>query len=301
MLDNALFLQAIAGADGIDDRQQAGCPFPHAVPDYPALAKQGVQGLKVGLLTEGFSCPMHDKRVSDAVEEAALGLTALGATVEHVSVPMHSQAHNLWAIIGRMSATVSWSGKACGRNQLYMNDLTSKLVPLSQEKFDQLFTSGVNTLINGTYAWKHMPPTLLGKSYNLVRKLRDEYNKALSKYDVLIMPTIPFLAPRLADPKASPAEMMLSATGLTTNTSPFNLVSGREAVQRVVEERVCTEWSEARSTNKVVASAPTPACERGRPGVGVPAGVSEWWCRGVLVRTPQSHGTRSDRGGQGEE
>lgn len=222
-------MQAIAGADGIDDRQQAGCPFPHSVPDYPALAQQGVRGLKVGLLTEGFSCPMHDKRVSDFVERAAKQLTALGADVEHVSVPMHSEAHSLWAIIGRMSATVSWSGRACGRNQLYMNDLTSKFLPMSQDKFDHLFTSGVNTFINGTYAWKHMPPSLLGKSYNLVRKLRDEYNRALSKFDVLITPTIPFLAPRLADPKASPAEMMKSATGLTTNTCPFNLVS--EAVQ----------------------------------------------------------------------
>jgi amidase len=226
VLENALFLQAIAGADGIDDRQGPGCPFPDNVPDYPALAQKGVEGLKVGLLTEGFSCPMHDKRVSEAVEQAAQRLTSLGATVEHVSVPMHSEAHNLWAIIGRMSATVSWSGKACGRHQLYMNDLTPKLVPMTQEKFDHLFPSGVNTFVNGEYAWKHMPPTLLGKAYNLVRKLRDDYNGALAKYDVLVMPTIPFMAPKLAEPNAGPTELMKSATGLTTNTSPFNLVSG---------------------------------------------------------------------------
>ncbi|BEJ16963.1 hypothetical protein CspHIS471_0603640 [Cutaneotrichosporon sp. HIS471] len=223
VLDNALFLQAIAGADGIDDRQGAGCPFPDNVPDYPALAKKGVEGLKIGLLTEGFNCPMHDKRVSEAVEKAAQRLTLLGATVEHVSMPTHSEGPNLWVIIGRMSATVSWGGKACGRHQLYMNDLTLKTVPMTQEKFDHLFTSGVNTFVNGEYAWKHMSPTLLGKAYNLVRKLRDEYNAVLTKYDVLVMPTIPFLAPRLADPGSGPTELMKSATGLTSNTSPFNL------------------------------------------------------------------------------
>lgn len=181
--------------------------------------------MKIGLLTEGFNCPMHDERVSKYVEQAANKLTELGATVEHVSVPGHSSAHNYWAIIGRMSALQSWSGKACGRHQLYLNDLTNKLVPMTQNKWDHLYTSGINTFINGTYAWKHMSPTLLGKSYNLVRKLRDEYNRALSQYDVLIMPTIPYLPKRLADPKAPPAELMASATGLTTNTSPFNLVS----------------------------------------------------------------------------
>lgn len=98
VLDNALLLQAIAGVDGIDDRQQAGCPFPNDVPDYPALAKQGVKGLKIGILTESLDRPLHDKRVSDLVVKAAKALEQLGCIVEEVSVPMHKLAPDIWAV-----------------------------------------------------------------------------------------------------------------------------------------------------------------------------------------------------------
>lgn len=100
VLDNALLLQAIAGADGIDDRQQAGCPFPSDVPDYPSLAKQGVKGLKIGILSEGLDRPLADKRVSELVVKAAEALRELGAEVEEVSVPFHKEAPDVWAVSG---------------------------------------------------------------------------------------------------------------------------------------------------------------------------------------------------------
>jgi amidase len=98
VLENALLLQAVAGADGIDDRQLAGCPFPEAVPDYPAIAREGVKGLRVGILTEGFDHPMADARVCDLVKKAAKALVALGAVVADVSVPMHRDAPDIWAV-----------------------------------------------------------------------------------------------------------------------------------------------------------------------------------------------------------
>lgn len=225
VLDNALLLQAIAGADGIDDRQQAGCPFPTQVANYPELAQLGVKGLRVGILKESLNCPIHDQRVSDLVVRAASALAELGATVGEVSVPMHRRAPDLWAVIGRLSSAVSWTAKNCGRRQLFLNDLNDKMVPVTQGRFDKLFPSGVNTIVNGLWAWEHCPPTLLGKATNLVRKLRDEYDKTLDDFDVIITPTIPILPQRLAPQDASPAEQMASAAGLTLNTSAFNLVS----------------------------------------------------------------------------
>lgn len=97
-MDNALLLQAIAGADGIDDRQLAGCPFPDQVPDYPTLAKGGIKGLKIGIMTEGFNTPMSDPRVSELVKKAAKEWESLGATIGEVSVPMHAIAPEIWAV-----------------------------------------------------------------------------------------------------------------------------------------------------------------------------------------------------------
>jgi amidase len=100
VLDNALLLQAIAGADGIDDRQLAGCPFPGQVPDYPKLAQAGIKGLKIGIMTEGFTTSMADPRVSELVRKAAKEWEGLGATVGEVSVEMHSIAPEIWAVSG---------------------------------------------------------------------------------------------------------------------------------------------------------------------------------------------------------
>lgn len=98
MLENAVFLQVLAGVDGIDDRQQAGCPFPQDVPDYPSLAKAGVEGLKIGLLREGFEMGTADPRVSALVEKAALELRKQGAVVEDVSIPFHVVGAELWMV-----------------------------------------------------------------------------------------------------------------------------------------------------------------------------------------------------------
>lgn len=98
VLDNALLLQAIAGVDGIDDRQLAGCPFPGQVPDYPALAKEGVKGLRVGILKESLDQPVSDPRISELVVKAAKSLEQLGCIVEEVSVPMHKLGPSLWAV-----------------------------------------------------------------------------------------------------------------------------------------------------------------------------------------------------------
>lgn len=224
VLDNALLLQAIAGADGIDDRQMAGCPMPGDVLDYPSLATQGVKGMRIGILVESLDCPLHDARVSELVVKAAKGFKELGAVVETVSVPMHRVAPDLWAVVGRFSAASAMSGRAAGRRQLFLNDLTNKMLPMTQERLPDLFVANANTLVNGLWGWEHMPPTLFGKATNLVRKLRDDYYKALDKFDLLVMPTIPFLPQRLASADASLAEKMTKGVGMTMNTAPFNLV-----------------------------------------------------------------------------
>jgi amidase len=167
---------------------------------------------------------MADERVSSLVAKAARSLEALGAIVEDVSLPMHRDAPDIWAVIGRMSATTSLLGKACGPRQLCLNDLTERMLPIDQVKLDRMLCSGVNTVINGLWGWEHMPPALMGKATNLVRKLKDAYYAALDRYDVLVMPTRPFLPPKLPTEGASVKELMVNSAGVSLNTSAFNIV-----------------------------------------------------------------------------
>ncbi|CAK7226155.1 hypothetical protein SBRCBS47491_006135 [Sporothrix bragantina] len=223
VLDNALLLQATAGADFIDDRQQAGCPLPGQVPDYPALAKTGAKGLRIGILKEGFDQPLADERLSALVAKAAKALETLGCVVEEVSVPMHKMGPTLWTAPGRMSGHASLLAKNVGRRTLHLNDLTDKVLPLTQDKFDRMFAGNSNAVVTGQWAWDHLPPTLLGKAMNLIRKLRDDYYAALDKYDVLVMPTMPMLAPKLPSTDSTIVEFMHNSNGVSLNTSAFNL------------------------------------------------------------------------------
>lgn len=209
------------------------------MPDYTALATKGVKGLRIGLLTEGFAAAVHDPKVSELVRKAASRLEALGAVVSTVSVPMHKNGPDLWAVIGRLGASQVALGRSTGRRHLALDDFTAKSVPITQESFHDMFVSSKNTIVNGEYGWKHMDPTLYGKATNLVRKLRDAYDGAMDEVDILLMPTLPNLPPKHIAEGSELDEVMKNCTGVTLNTAPFNLVSTLWSVERRGTEVQC--------------------------------------------------------------
>jgi len=123
-MDNALLLEAIAGVDGLDDRQRAGTPFRKDVPKYSSLLLEtkeaGVKGMRIGILKEGLSSKLLDSSVGDKFRAAALVFESLGATVEEVSVPMHDIAPALFGATSRQGGAMGRSGKASGRRQVML-------------------------------------------------------------------------------------------------------------------------------------------------------------------------------------
>ena len=83
--DNALLLEVIAGADGYDPRQYS----PKVHPYTEALGR-GVDGLKIGVVKEGFGLPNSERDVDAKVRKAAELLGKLGAKVTEVSIPWHT-------------------------------------------------------------------------------------------------------------------------------------------------------------------------------------------------------------------
>src|SRR6185312_16858505 len=82
--DNALLLEVLAGDDGYDPRIKAP-----KVQEYTKALGQGVKGMRIGIVKEGFLQPTAEAAVNESVKEAAKRLASLGATVEEVSIPMH--------------------------------------------------------------------------------------------------------------------------------------------------------------------------------------------------------------------
>lgn len=137
VLDNALLLEAIAGVDGLDDRQRAGTPFRDQVPKYSSLLLEtkdvGVKGLKIGILKEGLSSSIMDPAVEKKFREAAAVFEELGAVVEEVSIPIHTIAPAIFGASSKQGGAIGRAGHASGRRQVYMPDLLEIMLPRTPE------------------------------------------------------------------------------------------------------------------------------------------------------------------------
>jgi amidase len=89
VLDTAALLQAIAGYDGLDDRQ-LGAPreAPAYVEKLLAGRKGGIKGMKIGLLAESLELEALAPSVKQMVLNAVERLRQLGADVQIVAVPL---------------------------------------------------------------------------------------------------------------------------------------------------------------------------------------------------------------------
>ncbi len=80
----ARLLTAIAGPDPLDPRTAFSAPG-----DYMAALDRGADGLRIGVLTEGFAHDVSDEATSAKVRQAISVLAGAGGEVRDVSEPMH--------------------------------------------------------------------------------------------------------------------------------------------------------------------------------------------------------------------
>jgi amidase len=229
VIDVAACLDAISGFDGIDDRS-LGSPA-HGSFRFTESLKSckptALAGMRIGILLEGIQQPVVQPEVRVLVLETAKQLEQLGATVEEVSVPSHLEGPAVWTIQQRISGAAGILGQAHGRRGLYLTEFEQARLPWTAENFSKLFPSTKNTVINGLYLTKNFPG-LYGKTVNVGRQIRDAYEKKFEEYDVLIMPTTPYVAPKHGT-RDTPRSCFEPSIGLTTNTAVFN-VTGHPAL-----------------------------------------------------------------------
>lgn len=224
VLDNAVLLEAIAGTDNIDDRSFAA-PHPSKIPLYSSIAtlpvEKPLQGKRFAIITESLSTPAMDPRVVATFRTAVSKYNLLGATISEVSIPLHSKGAAIWTGISKVGGFLSKTSGAFGRRSHQMLSLNALFHPMSQQNWDEAYSSTKNIYLNGLYATQNFPH-LLAKATNLSRQLRDAYDAALQEYDVLLTPTLPYVATSHPAADASPLEQIKKQIGLTANTAPFN-------------------------------------------------------------------------------
>src|ERR1700731_682137 len=224
--ENALLLEVIAGPDGIDSRQR-GVPAAR----YTDALAGGVRGLRIAVLSEGFGHANSETDVDAHVREAAQRFAKLGATVEEVSVPMHTLGFPIWAAIRGDAACITlleMNGAGLAHEGLYIGSLMTAAMAWRKRadafadtlKIASIFSKYTLTRYGGRY---------YAKAQTLRRRLRRAYDEALATHELLLMPTVPMKATPIPGKDATPQEITRRSWEPTRNTCPFN-VTGHPAI-----------------------------------------------------------------------
>ena len=223
MADLAAFLTAIAGPDGHDPRQ------PHAPSgiDYSAGMDDGIEGLRVGIVAEGFGWEgLSDPDSDSLVETAAHRLADAGAIVETVSIPEHRDALHVWNVIATDGAM--WQmirGNGYGMN--YRGRFDPEQIEHSHQGWKANAHLTSKTLKFVMLCAEHTSSHTGGGAYARASNVRPQINAAvdaaLADYDVLCYPTLPFPATKIPSSDAPIDEYVARALEMIPNTAVSNV------------------------------------------------------------------------------
>lgn len=224
--DNALLLEVIAGTDGLDPRQ-----YDVRVDKYTAALGRGVAGLRIGVVTEGFGWENSEPDVDASVRAAADRYRQMGATVDEISIPMHLDGAAIWtpiALEGLQAQMMHGNGMGFNWEGLYTTSLLDAHSNW-RARADELSRTLKISMFAGEYFIKYHRGHYYAKAQNLGRLLRQTYDQALSRYDLLLMPTLPMKATPIPAQDAPLALYCQRAFEMLANTSPFD-VTGHPAM-----------------------------------------------------------------------
>ncbi|MEX0282604.1 MAG: amidase, partial [Arenibacterium sp.] len=217
--DNALFLEVLAGTDDLDPRQ-----YNVKTAKYTDALGQGVKGLKVGVLKEGFGLESSEADVDKSVMDMSKKLKDLGADVQEISVPMHQMGPVIWtpiALEGLQWQMMHGNGMGMNWKGLYTTSLLD-VHAAWRERADELSDSLKVSMFVGEYFIRQYRGRYYAKSMNILRNLTAAYDAALAECDVLLMPTTPMKATPLPEADAPLALYLQRAFEMIPNTAPFN-------------------------------------------------------------------------------
>ena len=217
--DNALFLEVLAGEDGLDPRQYG----PRLHPYTEALGR-GCTGLRIGVLKEGFHRPESETDVDRKVLDAAEWFRGLGAQVREVSVEEHPFALDLWtaiAVEGLQNLMMRGNGFGTNYRGLFLPSMIDR-VATWRHRADELSHSLKTCMFLGEHFQDACRGRYYGKAQNLMRHVTRKYLEALKEVDLLLMPTVPMKAQPIPPADCSTALYVQRAFEMVGNTAPFN-------------------------------------------------------------------------------
>ncbi|WCO66390.1 Asp-tRNA(Asn)/Glu-tRNA(Gln) amidotransferase subunit GatA [Iamia majanohamensis] len=218
--DAALALQVVGGPDARDATSAPGTQ-----PDYLAALDRGVEGLRVGVVSELLSMEGVAPEVADQARAAAEALEAAGASVQEVSVPAVTYGLSAYYLIAPAEASSNLARFDGVRYGLRVD------APTTDEMMVATRTQGFGAEVKrrimlGTYALSAgYYDAFYGQAQRVRTLICRDFAAAYEQVDVLVSPTSPTTAFALGAKVADPLTMYLN----DVCTIPSNL-SGDPAI-----------------------------------------------------------------------
>lgn len=203
--DSALLLNVIAG---YDPKDSTSVDLP--VPDYTSFLGQSIKGLKIGIPKEYFKEGLS-KEVEESVKAAIKKLESLGAETVEVSLPHTRYAVNVYYIVAPSEASSNLA-RFDGVRFGYRNKDAKNLKEMYEKTRGEGFgAEAKRRIILGTFALSSgYYDAYYLKAMKVRTKIKQDFDEAFKKVDVLLTPTAPSTAFKIGEKTKDPLEMYLS-------------------------------------------------------------------------------------------
>jgi aspartyl-tRNA(Asn)/glutamyl-tRNA(Gln) amidotransferase subunit A len=203
--DTALLLNVMAGFDPHDSTS-----IDEPVPDYTRTLNDSIKGVKIGLPKEYFNNGLHPD-VAKAIDAAIKEYEKLGAVMQEISLPnthLSVPAYYVIAPAECSSNLARYDGVRYGYRCKDPQDLQDLYKRTRSEGFGsevkRRIMIGTYVLSTGYYDAYYL------KAQRVRRLIRDEFNDAFKKVDVILSPTSPTPAFKFGEKTADPISMYLA-------------------------------------------------------------------------------------------
>ena len=203
--DVALMLSCIAGRDSMDHTT-----LDVDVMDYTAKIKQGVKGLRIGLVKEMISNGVDDS-VAKSVHDAASKFEGLGASIEEVSINSLQYALASYYTIAMAEASSNlarYDGIRYGWNMnpegFAWNAYYTKARSNFGSEVKRRIMIGTYVLSSGYYGRYYL------KAQQVRTLIKQELAGIFKKLDLLIAPTMPILPFKIGERIDDPLQLYMA-------------------------------------------------------------------------------------------
>lgn len=243
--DTALLLEAISGYDPNDSTS-----INTEVPQYAKNLNPDIKGKKIGVIKELLGEGVQPE-VKENIEKAIKQYQDLGAEIVEMSLPHTKYAIATYYIVATAEASSNLARYDGARYTYRAKDCKNLIEMFTQSRSEAFGDEVKRRIMLGTYVLSSGYYDAYYKKAQQVRALiKEDYNKAFEKVDILLSPTCPTTAFDINSKVSDPLSMYLTDIGtITVNLAglpalsmPYgvdneNMPVGLQLITNVLEEQ----------------------------------------------------------------